>query len=82
MDQSLGYLREFMSGHADDKVGKAIYRMITKNNYSSEGQFVKELSEEEISYLNKLLEDAIEYSKQEQDTERARQLNEVYELLF
>ena len=84
MDQSLGYLREILSPYIenDDAVGKKIYNRISNHDYQSEGQFVKQLSQVENHYLNRILIDAIKYSKQEQDFERARQLNEVFELLF
>ena len=84
MDQSLGYLREILSAYMenDDAVGKKIYNRISTHDYQSEGQFVNQLSQVENHYLNRILIDAIKYSKQEQDFERARQLNEVYELLF
>ena len=83
MDQSLGYLREILSAYMEnDTVGKKIYNRISTHDYQSEGQFVNQLSQVENHYLNRILIDAIKYSKQEQDFERARQLNEVYELLF
>ena len=85
MDQSLGYLREILSAYSENDendVGKRIYNRISKHDYPSEGKFVNQLSQVESHYLNRVLIDAIKYSKQEQDYERARQLNEVYELLF
>jgi Minor curli fiber component A len=83
MDQSLGYLREILSAHTEnDSVGKRIFDRISTHNYPTEGKFVEELTQEENNYLNQILNEAIDYSNQEQDYERARQLNEVYELLF
>jgi hypothetical protein len=83
MDQSLGYLREILSGHTDnDAIGKRIFDRISIQDYSTEGKFVDGLTQEENNYLNQILTEAIDYSNQEQDYERARQLNEVYELLF
>ncbi len=86
MDQSLGYLREILSAYSEndenDVVGKRIYNRISTHDYPSEGKFVDQLSQAESHYLNRVLKDAIKYSKQEQDYERVRQLNEVYELLF
>lgn len=83
MDQSLGYLREILSAYSEnDTVGKRIYNRISNHDYPNEGKFVEQLTQEETRYLNKVLKDAISYSKQEQDYERAHQLNEVYELLF
>jgi hypothetical protein len=83
MDQSLGYLREILSAHTEnDGVGKRIFDRISTHDYPTEGEFVRDLTQEENNYLNRILVEAIEYSNQEQDYERARQLNEVYELLF
>lgn len=83
MDQSLRYLREILSAYSEnDSVGKKLYNRISKYDYSSEEKFVEQLSQHESHYLNQMLRDAIQYSKQERDDERARQLNEVYELLF
>lgn len=83
MKQSLGYLQEILSAHAEDSsIGENIYNRISDKNYASGEQFVRDLSESESQYLNRILEDAIAYSNQEQDEERARQLNEIYELLY
>ncbi|SFB94380.1 sigma-G-dependent sporulation-specific acid-soluble spore protein CsgA [Peribacillus sp. B-H-3] len=83
MDQTLGYLREILSGHTDsDHAGKILYHKLVKNNYKDEEAFVRDLSSSEGDYLNKVLKEAIDYSEQEGDSERAGQLNEVYELLI
>ncbi len=83
MDQSLGYLREILAGYTEkDEIGKRIFDRISTHDYSTEGEFVRELTQKENQYLNRVLSEAIKYSNQEQDDERARQLNEVYELLF
>ncbi|WP_026694601.1 sigma-G-dependent sporulation-specific acid-soluble spore protein CsgA [Peribacillus kribbensis] len=83
MDQSLGYLREILSGHTgQDAVGKRLYARLSKKNYPDETAFVDELTAEENDYLNNILKEAIDYSDQEKDYERSKQLNEVYELLM
>lgn len=83
MDQSLGYLREILSAHTEnDAVGKRIFDRISTQDYPTEGKFVDGLTQEESHYLNQILTEAIDYSNQEQDYERAHQLNEIYELLF
>ena len=83
MNQSLGYVQEILSAHTEDsKVGKHIYNMISDGNYDSGEQFVRDLSVGESHYLNRVLQDAIAYSNQEQDEERSKHLNEIYELLF
>jgi len=83
MDQSLGYLREILAGYTEnDTMGKRIFDKISNRDYATEGRFVEDLTQAESNYLNHVLVDAIKYAKQEQDDERAHQLNEVYELLF
>jgi|1186.fasta_scaffold723002_1 hypothetical protein len=83
MDQSLGYLREILSVHTEnDAVGKRLFNRISTHDYPTEGKFVWDLTQEENNYLNRILVEAIDYSNQEQDYERAHQLNEVYELLL
>ncbi|MBM7694470.1 hypothetical protein JOC77_003931 [Peribacillus deserti] len=83
MDQSLGYLREILAGHTEnDAVGKRLYDVVSCRDFSTDGAFVDELTAEENDYLNNILSEAIDYSKQEGDLERAKHLNEVYELLL
>jgi hypothetical protein len=84
MNQALGYVREILAGHTDndnEKIGKKVYDKISNKHYATERMFVKNLTAEEMYFLNQVLVEAIDYSNQEQDYERAKQLNEVYELL-
>lgn len=83
MEQSLKYVREVLAGHIDrEEVGRNIYLKITKNQYKTERDFVMDLSEGEARYLDQVLKEAIDYSKQSQDYERAEQLSDVYQILF
>lgn len=83
MEQSLNYVREILSAHTEnDAVGRRLYKRLSDHDFKSEQVFAWNLTQEESNYLNQILEEAIEYSRQEQDDERARQLNEVYEQLF
>lgn len=83
MDKTLGYLRETLSNYTDQySIGREIYIKLRKHDFQSEGAFVRVLSEEEIGFLDKILPDEINYAKEEEDLLRAKQLNEVYELLF
>jgi hypothetical protein len=83
MEKTLAYLREIVSNYTETyPLSKKIYQRIEQGNYPSEGEFVKVLTAEEIEFLNKILPEAINYAKNELDDERARQLNEVYELLY
>lgn len=82
-DPTLSYLQEILSNYTDlYPLSKRIYEIIEKGDYWSEGDFVKDLSQEEIEFLNKILPEAIQYANAELDYKRARQLNEVYELLY
>lgn len=83
MDKTLGYLREVLSNYSDEhSEGRQIYRKLSKGNFSSEGDFVRNLNQKEINFLNKMLPNEINYAKEEQDEKRAHELNEVFELLF
>ncbi|MDP4084151.1 MAG: sigma-G-dependent sporulation-specific acid-soluble spore protein CsgA [Bacillota bacterium] len=83
MDQTLGYLREILSNYTDEhSEGRHLYRKLVKGHFSTEGAFVQELSSGEIAFLNKILPNEIKYAKEEQDEKRAKELNEVFELLF
>ena len=83
LNQSLAYLQEILSAHTEDsKIGQSIYDRIAKYQYTSEEQFARDLSVGETHYLNGILKEAISYSNQEQDQERSRHLNEIYELLY
>lgn len=83
MDKTLGYLRETLSNYTDQySIGKRIYKKLASHDFHSEEAFVRALDQEEIDFLDKILPDEINYAKEEQDTKRAHQLNEVYELLL
>jgi hypothetical protein len=83
LDRTLGYLRETLSNYTEQySLGQSLYEKVSQLKYTSEGAFVKDLSEEEIDFLNKILPDEIQYAKDEQDEKRAHELNEVYELLY
>jgi hypothetical protein len=83
MDQTLGYLRETLSNYTDQySIGQRIYEKVKQQQYTSEGMFVRDLTAEEIDFLNKILPDEIQYAKDEQDEKRAHELNEVFELLY
>ena len=83
MITALAYLKEVLSNYTDtEELGRSIYRKLEQEHYSTELSFVRELTEEETSFLNNILPDEIEYANNEQDEVRAEQLNEVYELLL
>jgi hypothetical protein len=82
MDTTLGYLRESLSNHLNRGIGQQIYKKLEQQHFNGEGDFVRHLDEEEISFLNTVLQKEIRYAREEQDEKRAKELNEVYELLF
>ncbi|MFB6467100.1 sigma-G-dependent sporulation-specific acid-soluble spore protein CsgA [Cytobacillus sp. Hz8] len=83
MDRTLGYLREILSNYMDrDSISQHIYKRIQKYSYHSEDEFIRDLQEEEIAFLNKILPDEIKHANEVNDRKRAYQLNEVYELLI
>lgn len=83
MDQTLGYLRETLANYNNEhSKGRHLYRKLSEGNFSSEESFVRQLDTSDIHFLNKILPDEINYAKEEQDEKRAKQLSNVYELLF
>jgi hypothetical protein len=83
VDQTLGYLRESLSNYTDEQqFAISIYEKLQAKEYESEGAFIRELSEEEINFLNNILPDEINYAMEERDFKRVNELNEVYELLY
>ncbi len=82
MDKTLGYLIESISNYGDEnKISRVILTKIMNNQYMTEGALVRDLDEEEIEFLNKILPEEINYAMDERDFKRVQQLNEVYELL-
>jgi hypothetical protein len=83
MDRTLAYLRETLSNYLDyhTDIPRRIYHKLLERPYKSEEEFVRQLSAQEIAFLDRILPHEIHYALNEQDETRARQLNEVYELL-
>jgi len=83
MDKTLGYLREILSNYTDEHSdGRHLYQKVKNGSYPSEEAFVRDLNPKEIHFLNQILPKEIKYAQQEDDTKRAHELNEVFELLF
>jgi hypothetical protein len=82
MEKTLAYLREILSSYVGEhQFPDSIYKKLQTKEYNGEGDFVRDLNEEEISYLNQILPDEIQHAMQVQDFKRVYELNEVYELL-
>ncbi|WP_096200632.1 sigma-G-dependent sporulation-specific acid-soluble spore protein CsgA [Bacillus sp. FJAT-45350] len=84
MDNTLGYLRESLSNYTDDdqELGNQIYKKLEQKSYQNEEDFIKDLNDIEMHYLNKVVSIELHHAQQEQDEKRVKELNEVYELLF
>jgi methionyl-tRNA synthetase len=83
MEKTLAYLREILANYTEkEELSTRIYKKIENGNYQSEGELVRDLTNEESAYLNEILPWEIKYANNEEDEQRAYQLNEVYELLF
>jgi hypothetical protein len=84
MDKSLGYLRESLSNWSEkNEIALELFKRIDAKQYKDEEEFVRELDEKEVIYLNEvLLPRELEYAKNEQDHLRYNQLNDVFEQLI
>ncbi|MDG5787258.1 sigma-G-dependent sporulation-specific acid-soluble spore protein CsgA [Evansella sp. AB-P1] len=83
MEMTLGYLRESLSNYIEkDDLCLHIYKKLESNRFENEGDFVKSLNTREVEMLNSVMKKEINYANEEQDNKRAKELNEVYELLF
>ncbi|WP_071459795.1 sporulation protein [Bacillus massilinigeriensis] len=83
MDKTLAYLRETIANYTEkDPIAERIYSKIESGINQSEEHFIRRLTLKEERYLNKILAWEIQYAKNEMDETRAKQLNEVYELLL
>jgi transcriptional regulator of NAD metabolism len=83
LEQTLAYLRETLSNYTDEhQVSQSIYRKLKEKPYRTESEFVRELDEQEIEFLNQVLPNEINHAMDAQDYNRVQELNEVYELLF
>ncbi|GIO25605.1 sigma-G-dependent sporulation-specific SASP protein [Ornithinibacillus bavariensis] len=82
IDHTLMYLRESLSNYENNELSQSIYNKLVHNSYSSEADFVEDLNDKEMQYLNHILEREIHYAENVQDDLRIQQLREVYELIF
>ncbi|MEQ6388575.1 sporulation protein [Bacillaceae bacterium S4-13-58] len=82
MDQSLAYLHEILSNYTEDNEAiRNIDENMLNQSFSSEGDFVRNLHEQDRRMLEQILLKEIHHANQVGDHERGYQLNEVYELL-
>ncbi|WP_439649406.1 sigma-G-dependent sporulation-specific acid-soluble spore protein CsgA [Lentibacillus daqui] len=82
IDHTLDYLRESLANYAEDDMGRQIIKKLESRHFSGEGAFVKALTDDEMVYLDRILDREIHYAKNVQNDIRVKELNEVHELLF
>ncbi|TRM13238.1 sporulation protein [Lentibacillus cibarius] len=82
MDNTLHFLRESLANTSENAMTKQIIARLEANDFTNEEEFVKSLSEEEMAYLDRVVGKELNYAQNAEDDVRAKQLNEVYELLF
>ncbi len=71
-----------MSNYSENELCQIIVKKMEQNQYGSEEQFVEDLEDDEITYLDNVLENELNYAKNVQNDERVQQLTEIFELLF
>jgi Minor curli fiber component A len=76
------YLRESLSNYENSELSQSVYNKLENHSYPSEEDFIKDLNDKELQYLNNILEREIHYAENVQDELRVQQLREVYELIF
>ncbi|WP_425339510.1 sporulation protein [Lentibacillus salicampi] len=82
IDNTLDYLLESLVNHRENDRAKQMIGKIKHNDFKSEEEFVRNLDEEEMAYLDAVVEKELNYARNAEDDVRAKQLKEVYELLF
>ncbi|WP_202395756.1 sporulation protein [Virgibacillus halodenitrificans] len=78
----MNYLRESLANYSENEMCQQIFQKLDEKIYSNEVMFVKALDEEEMTYLNDVLENELYYAKSVEHDQRVKELTEVYELLF
>ncbi|MFD2630196.1 sporulation protein [Oceanobacillus kapialis] len=82
MDHTLDYLRESLANYQESEMCQHIINKLESKSYTGEGEFVKDLEAEEMTYLHDVLENELDYAKNVQYDQRVKELTEVIELLF
>ncbi|SFB21371.1 hypothetical protein SAMN04488072_11011 [Lentibacillus halodurans] len=82
IDSTLNYLRESLVNHRDNDMTKQIEDKLQTNDFRNEEEFVKSLDQEEIEYLDSVVEQELNYARNAEDDVRVKQLREIYALLF
>ncbi|WP_412674704.1 sigma-G-dependent sporulation-specific acid-soluble spore protein CsgA [Anoxybacillus ayderensis] len=84
LNQTLAYLREALANYADrhHTIAVHLYKKLMSKSYKNEEQFVRDLSQKEAAFLDRMLRQEMKYAKEEQDAVRVYHLNEIYEQLI
>ena len=82
IETSLLYLKESMDSYRGNSLCESVSRKLEAKSYESETEFLRELSDEEVSYLNALVRKELRYAHSSDDRTRFDQLNDIYELLY
>lgn len=81
--RSLQYLSESLSNYVEeDGMCQQICSKLENGNYNEEIDFVEDLEEEEVVYLENVLKKEIDYAESAQDDVRVNELEIIYEILF
>lgn len=80
---TLLYLKESIANYTEDnKNGQHIYNKLNSEGYYDKEDFIKDLSEEDVAYLNHVLKKEMNYARNAYDETREKQLNEIYQYLY
>lgn len=82
IDNTLNYLRESLANYSENDMCQKIDKKLETEGYKNEGEFVRNLDEEEMAYLDSVLERELAYARNVENDIRVKELTEVYELLF
>lgn len=83
MKQSLLYLIESLTNYVEeDRTCQDIYEKLEQGDFTEEIDFVESLDEEEVVYLEDVLQKEIAYALRAEDETRARELEIIYQVLF
>ncbi|MFB4166987.1 sporulation protein [Virgibacillus sp. JSM 102003] len=78
----MNYLRESLANYSENDMCQRIGKKLETEGYKNEVEFVRNLDEEEMAYLDSVLEKELAYARNVENDIRVKELTEVYELLF
>ncbi|WP_439144721.1 sporulation protein [Virgibacillus salinus] len=82
IDNTLNYLRESLANYSGNDMCQKIDKKLETEVYKNEVEFVRDLDEEEMAYLDSVLKNELAYARNVENDIRVKELTEVYELLF